>query len=94
MSDAAPSNRNQSAAFDHAIKVIHEEEMGDFYRTGRSSAQTKLANVRSHDHGKQELAFKHIVHHKEPTNTKLAMKEECDIEHVHEHRSLLSDYTL
>ena len=95
MSEATQNdNQDHSAALEHAKEVIHAEEVGDFYRTARSGVQTKLADVRSHDHGQQKLAAKHIVHQKEPNDVTTAVKVEHAIEHVHEHRSLLSGFTL
>jgi len=95
MSKSNNDIKNQSkVALNHAKAIIHDDEVGDFFRTGRSSAQTKLDDVRAHDHGHQELAYKHIVHQKEPTDAKEAIKIEHRLEHVHEHRTLLSGFTL
>ena len=78
----------------HAKEVIHEEEVGDYYRTGRSGVLTKLAHVRDHDHGKQELAAHKIVHAKEPNGPNETVEMEHKIEHVHERRTLMSGFTL
>ena len=91
------SIQQQDSAMNHAKAVIHQEEVADNWRTARSGVQTKLADVRAHDHGQQALAHK-ITHHAQslehPNNVKDAMKAEHNIEHIHEHRTLLSGFTL
>ena len=82
------------AATKHAQDVVHQEEQGDFFRTTRSGVNTKLADIRAHDHGQQELAHK-IVHHAQVLKHSNMVKEETiqaehEIEHIHEHRTLLS----
>ena len=93
-----PSNHNATArtiaATKHAREAVHKEEQGDFFRTGRSGVNTKLADVRAHDHGKQELAHK-VVHHAQVLKHPNVLHEEAvqaehEIEHIHEHRTLLS----
>lgn len=84
------------AATKHAQEVIHQEEQGDFFRTARSGVNTKLADVRAHDHGKQELAHK-IVHHAQVLKDSNLLNEEAvqaehQIEHIHEHRALLGGF--
>ena len=64
-------------AIDHARAVVHQEEAGDNWRTARSGVYTKLADVRSHDHGKQELAHHKIAHHAETVAHRNNVKDEC-----------------
>jgi len=87
------SDNKEKIILEHAKEVIHKEEVGDHLRTGRSAVYTKLGAVRQHDQGKQELAHK-VVHHKEPTDVEKALQVEHEIEHVHEHRTTLSGFTL
>ena len=82
---------------DHTKAVVEEEELGDFYRTIRSGVHTKLAHVREHDHGQQKMAHKVVRHAKTVTvqnNVHEAIKVEHELERVHEHRTLLSSFTL
>jgi len=84
---------NEEKVLSEAKELIHNEEAGDYLRTGRSSVNTKLMDVRQHDHGKQELAHK-IVHSKKPNDVDEALEVKHEIEHVHEHRTLLGEFTL
>lgn len=84
------------AATKHAQDVVHQEEQGDFFRTARSGVNTKLADVRAHDHGEQELAHK-VVHHAQVLKHPSMLQQEIvqaehEIEHIHEHRTLLSGH--
>ena len=88
------SKQYNDRAVAHAKKVIHDEEVGDHLRTGRSGVNTKLAAIREQDHGKRQLARKIAPHFKAPSDPKQAMKVEHEIEHAHERRSLLSGFTL
>jgi hypothetical protein len=92
------TNHLGGSLVEHAKVVVLEEEQGDFWRTARSGVTTKLANVRAHDQGKQELAHQHVVHHAQtvehPNNVSDALLAEQRIAHVHEHRTLLSGFTL
>ena len=96
--DQASINRSDGSLVQHAKASVLEEEKGDLWRTGRSGVATKLADVRAHDHGKQELAHKHVVHHAQtvdhPNNASDVLLAEQNIAHVHEHRTLLSGFTL
>lgn len=87
-----PTNIEKTVAVQHAKDTIHDEEAGDYLRTGRSGVVTKLGALRQHDHGEQELAAHHVVH--TATRDGNAIKKEHEIEHVHEHRTLLSGFTL
>lgn len=88
-------NDNKNEAVIHATQVLHNEESSNYLRTGRSGTYTRLENVRDHDHGNQNLAAQKIVPPiKDPTNAKSAKKVENQIEHVHEHRTMLSHFTL
>ncbi|CAB9519476.1 expressed unknown protein [Seminavis robusta] len=98
MSSTTPTKTATPSLVAHARVMVTEEEKGDLWRTGRSGVMSKLADVRAHDHGKQELAHKHIVHHAQtvahPNNAHDALEAEEKIAHVHEHRTLLSGFTL
>ena len=95
MKEPLPTKR-RDPAIAHAQAVVHQEERGDYFRTTRSGVTTKLADIRTHDHGKQELAHR-IVHHAQavqnPNSVRDAVEAEHEIEHIHEHRTLLSGCT-
>ena len=91
------SEQQPPSVFDHVKGVVHEEEVGDNWRTARSGVQTKLGDVRAHDRGQQAQARK-ITHHAQtvgrPNSVKEVLDAEHKIEHIHEHRTLLSGFTL
>jgi hypothetical protein len=89
---SSPVKKNDIVA--HATEDLHQEEVGDYLRTGRSGAYTKMEAIREHDHGKQELARKIVPPVRDPTDAKSAARVEHEIEKVHEHRTMMSHFTL
>jgi len=63
---------------EHAQQVVHQEERSDFFRTTRSGVHTKLADVRDHDHGQQEMARQEVAHHVHIVTRPDKFKEEAE----------------